>query len=65
LSESGDKFDLATLFLQISLVLGAIGLIAKSLKVRLYFLGGLISLGLTGSVFCVLAYRMAFAASGG
>jgi hypothetical protein len=62
LGESGDKFDIATLFLQISLVLGAIGLIAKSPKVRLYFLTGLVSLGIIGSVFCVWAYRLAFAA---
>ncbi|MEN9824300.1 MAG: hypothetical protein RI953_45 [Pseudomonadota bacterium] len=65
LSEAGDKFDIATLFLQISLVLGAIGLITKSKNVRLYFFAGLVSLGLTGSVFCFLAFRSAFAASGG
>lgn len=64
LSASGDKFDLATLFLQISLVLGAIGLIAKSQNVRLYFLGGLIFLGLIGSFFCAWAYKLAFAAVG-
>jgi hypothetical protein len=61
LSESGDKFDIATLFLQISLVLGAIGLIAKNPGVRLYFLAGLVSLGIIGSIFCVWAYRLAFA----
>lgn len=65
LGEAGDRFDLATLFLQISLVLGALGLITKSTNIRLYFLGGLIALGLTGSFFCFLAYRLAFAASAG
>ena len=65
LGAAGDKFDIATLFLQISLVLGAIGLITKSKNVRLYFFAGLLSLGLTGSVFCFLAFKAAFAASGG
>ena len=31
---AGDRFDIATLFLQLSLVLGAIGLIMKSVKIR-------------------------------
>lgn len=64
LSQAGDKFDLGTLFLQISLVIGAIGLIAKSVRVKLYFLAGLAVLGTLGSVFCVLAYRIAFSAAG-
>jgi len=34
LGRAGDRFDIATLFLQLSLVLGAIGLIMKSVKIR-------------------------------
>ncbi|MFZ9519972.1 MAG: DUF4337 domain-containing protein [Silvanigrellaceae bacterium] len=65
LSAAGDNFDIATLFLQISLVLGAIGLITKTKNVRLYFFAGLVTLGIAGSVFCLLAFRSAFAATGG
>jgi len=65
LGASGDKFDIATLFLQIGLVLGAIGLITKKHQIKFYFLLGLIALGITGSFFCVWAYRLAFAANGG
>ncbi|MEY4066205.1 MAG: hypothetical protein RIR26_2413 [Pseudomonadota bacterium] len=61
LSEAGDKFDLGTLFLQISLVLGAIGLIAKREKIRLYFFLGLVVLGSLGALFCYFGYRAAFA----
>lgn len=61
LSEAGDRFDLGTLFLQISLVLGAIGLIVKRQNIRLYFFLGLVGLGSLGSFFCYLGYRAAFA----
>lgn len=64
LSEAGDKFDLGTLFLQISLVLGAIGLIVKQDAIRRYFLFGLVALGSLGSIFCYLGYKFAFAAGG-
>jgi hypothetical protein len=63
LSEAGDRFDLGTLFLQISLVLGAIGLIAKRNSIRLYFLAGLVILGSVGAVFCYLGYKFAFSAA--
>ena len=62
LSEAGDRFDLGTLFLQISLVLGAIGLIAKRDSIRRYFLFGLVGLGSIGAFYCYLGYKFAFAA---
>lgn len=61
LSEAGDRFDFGTLFLQISLVLGAIGLIVKHDALRLYFLAGLVGLGSVGAVYCYLGYKLAFA----
>ncbi|NBO37450.1 DUF4337 family protein [bacterium] len=64
LSDAGDRFDLATLFLQISLVLGAIGLIVKRESIRLYFLVGLIALGSTGTFFSILGYRIALSSGG-
>lgn len=62
LAEAGDEFDLATLFLQLCLVLGAIGLIVKNAKIKVLFLAGLVSLGVVGSFFCFSAYTLAFAA---
>lgn len=63
LSKAGDKFDMGSLFLQISLVLGAIGLIVKKNSLRCYFLAGLVGLGIVGTVFCILGYRLASATS--
>lgn len=59
LARAGDKFDMGSLFLQISLVLGAIGLIVKRNSLRFYFLAGLVTLGLVGSAFCIFGYRLA------
>jgi hypothetical protein len=63
LAQAGDKFDMGSLFLQISLVLGAIGLIVNKNSLRFYFLTGLICLGLIGSAFCIFGYRIAAVAS--
>lgn len=59
---AGDKFDLGTLFLQLSLVIGAISLIMKKPVVKKFFLGGCVLLGVIGTVFCVIAYGLATAA---
>ena len=59
LAQAGDKFDMSSLFLQISLVLGAVGLIVKRNSLRIYFLTGLVGLGLIGTFFCIFAYRIA------
>ena len=58
LGKAGDKFDLATLFLQLTLVLGAIGIISTSLSIKRTFLGLMIGLGLIGCVFCLAALRL-------
>jgi hypothetical protein len=50
LGAAGDRFDVATLFLQISLVLGAIGLLMRSLLIRRILLMVMVTLGLAGAV---------------
>lgn len=62
LGRAGDRYDLATLFLQLSLVLGAISLVMQNDRIRRRFYAGLVSLGLVGAVFSVLAYVLAFTA---
>ena len=56
LGDAGDRFDLANLFLQLSLVIGAIGIILRGEKGKRAFLGLMITLGGIGAVCCVLAY---------
>ena len=55
----GDTFDLATLFLQICLVTGAISLLLKGERMRNAFYGLMIGLGAVGSYFSVLAFYQA------
>ncbi len=55
----GDTFDLATLFLQICLVTGAISLLLKGERLRNTFYGLTIGLGAVGSYFSVLAFSQA------
>ena len=59
LGKAGDKFDLATLFLQLTLVVGAIGIITSSLSIKRAFLGLMVTLGLIGVVFGIGALRLA------
>jgi hypothetical protein len=59
LSEAGDRFDLATLFLQLSLVAGALGLLVNQLLVKRLFLAVLVGLGLAGATYSFLGYRIA------
>jgi hypothetical protein len=61
LAEVGDKFDLGTLFLQLCLVFGAIGLIIQSDGVRKSFVAAMVLFGLVGAGFCTQAYLLAFA----
>ena len=62
LGSAGDRFDVANLFLQLSIVAGAIGLLMKKIKMKRFFLASLFALGTTGVVFSVWAYRIAFSA---
>lgn len=59
LGGAGDTFDLATLFLQICLVVGAIGLVVQQDSLRTWFFRGMVLLGLAGLVFMVMAYSQA------
>jgi hypothetical protein len=58
LGNAGDRFDLATLFLQITLVFGAIGLLMKQPQRRRAFLILMIVLGLVGASFSGSAFYM-------
>jgi Domain of unknown function (DUF4337) len=59
LGRAGDRFDLANLFLQLSLVLGAIGLVGKNTNVKKVFYAVMVSMAAVGGVFCIIAYRLA------
>ena len=59
LGEAGDSFDYAALFLQLSLVLGAISLIVQNARPRQVFFFAMITLGAVGTVFAVIAFRQA------
>jgi hypothetical protein len=56
LGEAGDRFNFATLFLQICLVLGAVGLIVSQARLKRAFLGAMVAMGSTGLVLSVLGY---------
>jgi hypothetical protein len=59
LGAAGDKFDLANLFLQLSLVLGAIGILTKKAALKRTFYFAMVTLGTVGIAACFLAYRLA------
>ncbi|MCR6638866.1 MAG: DUF4337 domain-containing protein [Sporocytophaga sp.] len=58
LARAGDYFDLATLFLQLALVMGAISLISSTGKSKKAFFMLLIGLGLIGSTFTLYAFSI-------
>jgi len=62
LNDAGDIYDLATLFLQLCLVCGAISLILQGAGARKAFIAVMIVLGLIGSWYCWQAYTVAFSA---
>lgn len=59
LNEVGDTFDLATLFLQICLVMGAISLLLKGERMRNTFYGIMVALGGLGTVYSTIAFHQA------
>ena len=61
LSAAGDVFDLATLCLQLSLVLGAIGLLLRIPQGRKLTFTTVIVLGVIGSLCCLRAYLIVLA----
>lgn len=58
---AGDAFDLAGLFLQICLVMGAVGLVIKADKMKHLFFWIMFVFGSLGAFFTVKAYLMAVA----
>jgi len=63
LNTTGDTFDYATFFLQLSLVFGAISLVVQRNGVRRVFFWGMNGLGVIGTVYCVLAFHQAMQVS--
>lgn len=59
LGTAGDRFDFANLFLQLSLVMGAIGIILRQERLKLGFYLGTLALGIVGLIVSVLAFRLA------
>ncbi|MEM5789725.1 MAG: DUF4337 family protein, partial [Syntrophobacteraceae bacterium] len=47
LGRAGDKFDLAVLFLQLCLVIGAVSLVLREARLKWIFFGGMVLLGLS------------------
>ncbi|NVO03132.1 MAG: DUF4337 domain-containing protein [Bacteroidetes bacterium] len=62
LGSSGDVFDLSTLFLQISLVVGAISLVLQMAKMKKVFMILMIVLGSIGTYYGITAYLLAMSA---
>jgi hypothetical protein len=59
LGAAGDKFDLSTLWLQLSLVLGAVSLVLQAQRLKTIFYGAMVLGGVVGTVFGVLAFQVA------
>ena len=59
LGKAGDRFDLGTLFLQLGLVLGAIGILMSQERMKKVFLTGLMFMGFAGTTCFTLALRLA------
>lgn len=61
LAKSGDVFDLGTLFLQLCLVMGAIGIVMTGLTAKRLFYVTMVLGGLVGCYFTWAAYGLAWA----
>jgi hypothetical protein len=59
LNAAGDRFDVATLFLQLALVFGAVGILVGQMRMKQVFLIGVVVLGIAGSVSTVLGLHTA------
>lgn len=62
LGSAGDQFDLSNLFFQICLVMGAISLVLTKPKLREVFFYVMISLGLLGTGYSIMALNIAIKA---
>ncbi|WP_295901806.1 DUF4337 domain-containing protein [uncultured Bdellovibrio sp.] len=56
LAKAGDRFDMASLFFQVCLVLGALSLVLKKQKLQNLFFSGMCFLGILGASISVWAY---------
>ncbi|EIJ41669.1 hypothetical protein BegalDRAFT_0758 [Beggiatoa alba B18LD] len=59
LNLAGDKFDAATLFLQLCLVMGALSLLLKAPKLKHFFFSMMVVFGSLGGVFSAWAFSIA------
>ncbi|TAG87894.1 MAG: DUF4337 family protein [Bacteroidetes bacterium] len=59
LGVAGDAFDLSSLFVELSLVIGAMGIISKTKKVKSLFMYLMIFFGGLGTIFGIYAYFLA------
>lgn len=59
LGEAGDRFDDATLWLQLSMVAGAISLVIKNVRLKWSFYAGMVVMGAVGAGYTVLAWQIA------
>lgn len=59
LGEAGDQFDLSNLFFQLCLVMGAISLVTKELRLKKIFFFVMMGMGAVGTTFSLLALRLA------
>jgi hypothetical protein len=62
LGDAGDQFDLSNLFFQLCLVMGAISLVTKELRIKKIFFYVMMTVGLIGTTYSVLALRLAVTA---
>lgn len=62
LGEAGDQFDLSNLFFQLCLVMGAISLVIKDIKLKKIFFYVMFSVGIVGTTYSILALRLAVTA---
>jgi hypothetical protein len=62
LGDAGDQFDLASLFFQMCLVMGAIALVTKELKLKKIFFYVMLVMGIAGTAYTFLALRLAITA---
>lgn len=58
LNDAGDRFDLGTLFLQLSLVLGAVSLVLSEEKMKRAFYVCMVTMGTIGLICSVTAFRL-------
>jgi hypothetical protein len=59
LGAAGERFDLANLFLQLSLVLGAIGILMRHQRAKIAFFALMTTSGVTGVVWSALGFARA------